>query len=103
MVFALEEGINEPINLGSGEGVSIKKLVKLIIENMENKPDIIWDTSKPTGDRKRLLNVDKAKSYGFNLTVSIEQGISRTFNWYKENKNIVHKRYNVFKEGIKDK
>ncbi len=101
MMLALEEGTTQPINLGSGIGVSIKRIIEIIASNMKVKPKLIWDTSKPSGDKKRLLDISRAKSIGFEPTISIEDGIKETMEWYLKNKDIVNKRYNVFtSEGV---
>ncbi len=98
MLFALEKGAGKPINLGSGIGVSIKKIVEIIIDNLDEKPKIFWDTSKPSGDKKRLMDISRGKSIGWKPKISIEDGIKGVMDWYKENKDIVDKRYNVFVE-----
>lgn len=97
MLIAIDRGLGKAINLGSGEGVSIKELVDIIINNLDKKPEIAWDTSKPTGDKKRLMDITRAKEIGFEPSISIEEGIKDTMEWYMENKAIVDKRYNVFK------
>lgn len=96
MLLALEKGIGQPINLGSGVGVSIKEIVDIIVNNMDEKPKIVWDTSKPSGDKKRLMDISRARAIGFEPKISIEKGIKEVMEWYKENKDIVNKRYNVF-------
>jgi len=96
MLLAVEKGYTEPVNLGSGIGVSIKKIVEIIVNNMENKPEVVWDTSKPSGDKKRLMDVSRTKALGFKPAISIEEGIKEVMRWYKENKDKVNKRYNVF-------
>lgn len=98
MLLALKKGVGKPINLGSGVGVSIKEIVNIIVNNMERKPEVVWDTSKPTGDKKRLMDISRAKSIGFKPKISIEEGIKGVMKWYMENKDIVNKRYNVFTE-----
>jgi len=98
MLFALEKNIKKPINLGSGTGTSIKKIVEIIISNMKKKPKVVWDTSKPSGDKKRIMDISRSKAIGFNPTVSIEEGIREVMNWYQENKDIVDKRYNIFRK-----
>jgi GDP-L-fucose synthase len=98
MLLALEKCIGQPINLGSGVGVNIKKIVKIIIDNIEVKPKVVWDTSKPSGDKKRLMDISKAKTIGFQTTVSIEEGIKEVVTWYRKNKDVVNKRFNVFTE-----
>jgi len=96
MVFGKMPG--EPVNLGSGEGVSIREIVDVITSNMNPKPEIVWDTSKPSGDHKRLMDMSRAKSLGFEPAVSLEEGILEVMEWYKKNKGKVDKRYNVFTE-----
>lgn len=96
MLLIMEQGIQEPVNLGSGKGISIKELVGIIVSNLEDKPEIIWDTSKPSGDRKRVMDISRAEFIRFKPTISLEEGIKETMAWYKVNRNIVDKRYNVF-------
>ena len=98
MLLVMEKEENRPVNIGSGVGCSIKEIVDIIISNMKNKPKVVWDTSKPSGDKKRLMDITRAKSIGFKPDVPIEKGISEVMEWYQENKDIVEKRYNVFRE-----
>ena len=85
-------------NLGSGIGNSIKEVVEIIVNNLEKKPKVIWDASKPSGDKKRLMDVSRAKALGWKSEISLEAGIKDVMDWYKKNKDIVDKRYNVFRE-----
>jgi len=98
MILALEKGTGQPINLGSGIGVSIKEIVSVIVNNMDDPPEVVWDTSKPSGDKKRLMNIDRAKAIGFSPKITIQEGIKGVMDWYLENKDIINKRYNVFTE-----
>ncbi|MBL4889298.1 MAG: NAD-dependent epimerase/dehydratase family protein, partial [Candidatus Lindowbacteria bacterium] len=98
MLFAAENCISEPINLGSGDGISIKTLVEAIVEQTDPKPELHWDTTKPSGDAIRKMDVTRAKGYGWEPEISISEGINRTMAWYKENKDEIDKRYNVFEE-----
>jgi len=99
MKLALEKNIKEPVNLGSGIGVSIKKIVDIIIKNLPDKNiKVEWDINKPSGDKIRLMNIDKISSFGFKTSVNIEEGIRRTIKWFKENKKHYLKRYNSFLE-----
>ena len=97
MLVALEKCPGHPINLGSGVGYSIKEIVEVIVNNMEKKPEVVWDTTKPAGDKKRLMDISRAKGLGWQPEISIEEGIKEVMQWYKDNKDIVDKRYNVFK------
>jgi len=98
MFLALEKGVGQPINLGSGIGVSIKEIVEIIVNNMKIKPKVFWDTSKPSGDKKRLMDISRAKAIGFQPMISIEDGIKGVMDWYQKNRDIVNKRYNIFTE-----
>ncbi len=98
MMLALENITGQPINLGSGVGVTIKRIVEIIIDNMEVKPEVVWDTSKPSGDKKRLMDMSRARAIGFQPIISIEEGIREVMDWYRKNKDIANKRYNVFTE-----
>ena len=96
MILAASSGTTEAINLGSGVGTSIKDLVEVVISNLEEKPEIVWDTSKPTGDRKRILDITKARAIGYEPTISIADGIKEVMDWYKENQGRIAQRYDIF-------
>ena len=99
MMMVVEQGINQPINLGSGTGVSIKEIAETIVELIIDKDiSIKWDTSKPSGDKKRIMDTTKANKIGFEVATSIKEGIAETINWYKNNSSNIHNRYNSFTE-----
>ncbi|QQG40407.1 MAG: NAD(P)-dependent oxidoreductase [Candidatus Levyibacteriota bacterium] len=100
MMLAIEKGINVPVNLGSGAGVTIKEIAEVIAKNVPGGPiKIIWDKDKPKGDAKRLMDMKRAKKLlGFKPIYSLEQGIKETIAWYLNNKDLLNKRYNVFRE-----
>lgn len=96
MLLAIDKGLGQAINLGSGAGVSIKRIVDIIISNMNNKPQVIWDTSKPSGDKKRVMDVSRAEKIGFKCEISIEQGIKEVMQWYSKNKQGAnYKKHNI--------
>ena len=76
---------SEPINIGTGEDVTIKELAETIADVVGYKNDIRWDDSKPNGTPRKVLNVDKIKSLGWEPKISLRQGIESTYEWYKEN------------------
>lgn len=100
MMLAVEKGITLPVNLGSGTGVTIKQIAETIAKFVPGGPvKIVWDKSKPMGDKKRLMDITRAKKLlGFKPVISLEQGIKETIEWYLKNKAIINKRYNVFNE-----
>ena len=75
----------EHINVGTGEDVSIKELAETIVDVVGYKNDYEWDTSKPNGTPRKVLNVDKIKSLGWEPKISLRKGIESTYEWYKEN------------------
>ena len=93
MMFAVENKITKPINLGSGTGVTIKELSE-IVANYFNKP-IKWLTDKPSGDAKRIFSMERANSYGFYPETSIKEGVEDTIKWFILHKDIVDKRFNI--------
>ena len=100
MLKILEKKISYPVNLGSGNGVSILNLVNNIKDNFkEKKIKIIWQKDKPSGDKVRLMDTTKAKKIGFKPVIPLSEGLRRTIDWYKRNINNF-KKYNSFKEKI---
>jgi len=94
MLHMVKNKVTEPVNLGSGTGVTIEKLATSIASELGK--EIVWDTKKPMGDKIRLFDTKRAESYGFKPKVSLEEGISRTVCWFLDNLEIIDKRYNVF-------
>jgi GDP-L-fucose synthase len=86
MMVAMKEMPNKPINLGSGVGTSIKDVVDIVVKNVNPRLKIKWDTSKPSGDKKRIMDISRAKSLGWEPKISLEEGIRETIEWYKENR-----------------
>ena len=75
----------EPINIGTGEDVTIKELAVTIKDVVGYKNNIKWNTDKPNGTPRKVLNVDKIKSLGWEPKISLGKGIESTYEWYKEN------------------
>jgi len=82
MLHMVEKGVNEPVNLASGTGVTIKEVAEIVADIF--KKEIKWDTSKPMGDMKRIMSTARAESYGFKPQVSLQEGIKKTIEWYLE-------------------
>jgi len=83
IMFAVENEVTKPLNLGSGEGVTIKQIATSIANRFDCK--IEFDTSKPNGDSKRLMSMERANSYGFYNEVTMDDGLEDTIKWYEEN------------------
>ena len=74
---------SEPINVGTGEDITIKELASIVSDVVRYPGQTVWDTSKPNGTPRKVLNVDKIKSLGWQPKVSLKEGIVRTYEWYK--------------------
>jgi len=74
----------EIINVGTGKDITIKELATTIADVVGFKGEIEWDTSKPNGTPRKVLNVDKIKSLGWEPKVSLKDGIEKTYQLYKE-------------------
>ena len=99
MLKVVEKNYNKPINLGSGKGFSIKELAESIRKILKKDIKINWDTSKPNGDKIRIMNVKNYKQINFKTEFSLEKGLIETISWYKKNKkNPENWRYNSFTE-----
>ena len=72
---------SEPINIGTGEDVTIKELAETVASVIGNKT-IEWDKSKPNGTPRKVLNVDKVKALGWKPTISLRDGIESTYEDY---------------------
>jgi GDP-L-fucose synthase len=85
LVNSEEEVRNTHINIGTGEEISIEDLAKLIAEVIGYTGDFYFDSSKPDGTMRKLTDVSKLHSLGFNHAVSLKEGIRRVYQWYLEN------------------
>jgi GDP-L-fucose synthase len=74
----------EPVNLGTGEEISIRDLAELIAELTGFEGELVWDTSKPKGQPRRQLDVSRAEQlFGFQARTPLRTGIERTVAWYR--------------------
>jgi GDP-L-fucose synthase len=75
---------SDPVNLGTGQEISIKELVDLIAELTGYRGRIVWDTSKPNGQPRRCLDTGRARQlFGFNARIDFREGLRRTIDWYE--------------------
>ena len=73
------------INVGTGEDVTIKELAETIADVVGYERDINWDTTKPNGTPRKVMNVDRIKALGWEPKINLRKGIESTYQWYKEN------------------
>ena len=78
---------SEPVNLGSGQEISIKDLVELIAGLTGFSGELVWDTTKPNGQPRRVLDTARAEQYfGFRAQTDFEQGLRQTIQWYRSHR-----------------
>jgi len=75
----------EIVNVGYGEDYSIEETVNFIKEIVEYEGNIIWDTSKPNGTPKRLLDSTKIFDMGWKPSIELRDGLKQTYDWFKSN------------------
>ena len=77
----------EPVNVGAGFEISIKSLSELIAELMGFEGEIRWDVTKPNGQPRRCLNVDRAReAFGFKAKTDFRSGLEKTIHWFRESR-----------------
>jgi GDP-L-fucose synthase len=78
----------EPVNLGAGMEISIKDLAELVGRLTKFEGQIVWDTSKPNGQPRRMLDVSRAKEkFGFTAQMKFEDGLRNTIEWFVANRD----------------
>ncbi|MCF7834031.1 MAG: GDP-L-fucose synthase [Candidatus Pacebacteria bacterium] len=78
---------SEIVNIGTGEDLSIKELAQMIKEVVGYNGDIVWDSTKPDGTPRKLLDVSKLNSIGWKHKTELADGLKSTYEWYLDNKN----------------
>lgn len=83
----LMETYNEPeiVNIGTGEDVTIKELAETIATTVGYTGELAWDSTKPDGTPRKLLDVSKLHALGFKHRIPLKEGIEKTYAWYQEN------------------
>ena len=90
VVFALENKLPDYLyNVGTGEDLTIKQLAETIQKITGHQGEIIWDSSKPDGTPRKLMDVSKMHELGWKHQVDLEKGIKITYAWFLENVNAV--------------
>ena len=77
----------EHINVGTGEDISIKELAETIADVVGFEGEFVWNTDKPNGTPRKLLDTSKINSLGWYPTIGVRRGIKQTYNWYLENED----------------
>ena len=77
--------IGEFVNIGLGKDLTIRELAEVIRKIIDFKGDIIWDTSKPDGTPRKLLDISNLTDLGWKPKISLEKGLKQTYDWYLNN------------------
>jgi GDP-L-fucose synthase len=78
---------SEPVNLGRGEEIAIRDLARIIAEKTGYTGEIVWDSTKPNGQPRRLLDISRAeRDFGFRARTSFEEGLAKTIAWYESSR-----------------
>ena len=86
VVFAVENKLPEHLyNVGTGTDVTIKQLAEMIKKTVGHKGEIIWDSSKPDGTPRKLMDISKMNSLGWNAEYKLSLGIEKTYIWFLKN------------------
>ena len=86
VVFALENKLPEHLyNVGTGTDVTIKNLAETVQRIVGHQGTIVWDDTKPDGTPRKLMDVSKMKTLGWQATTPLDQGIENTYNWFLSN------------------
>jgi GDP-L-fucose synthase len=75
---------SEIVNIGTGTDISIKELTELVKGTVGYEGEIVWDTSKPDGTPRKLLDVSRLESLGWKASVALPEGIKDAYEWYKQ-------------------
>jgi GDP-L-fucose synthase len=85
VVYLLERYDGEPIlNIGWGEDVTIRELAELIVSAIGYRGNLLFDTTKPDGTPRKLLDVARLSELGWRPRISLKEGIERTYAWFTE-------------------
>lgn len=88
VVFALENEFGDNLyNIGTGVDLTIKALAELIQKTVGHTGEIIWDSTKPDGTPRKLMDVSKMANQGWKAKISLEDGIQSTYNWFLEHEH----------------
>jgi len=78
---------HEPVNIGTGEEITIQNLAHLIADEVGYKGELVWDTGKPNGQPRRCLDTTRAKQlFGFEAAMRLRAGLRTTIGWFQANR-----------------
>lgn len=88
VVFALEQELPEHLyNVGTGKDLTIRELAETIKNTVGHQGAIVWDSSKPDGTPRKLMDVSKLKALGWQYQTELKDGVKQTYQWFLEHQN----------------
>ena len=85
-VFLMEKGISEGLyNVGTGTDVEIGELARMVKNTVGFEGELVFDSSKPDGTPRKLMDVSRMAALGWQAKTSLEEGLAKTYQWYLEN------------------
>jgi GDP-L-fucose synthase len=88
--FTIENDLKESLyNIGTGKDITIKELAQTIQDITGHEGDIRWDSSKPDGTPRKLMDVSRMKSEGWGYDTELREGIRKTYQWYLAHRDII--------------
>ena len=79
------------VNVGTGVDCSIKQLTETVVNVVGYRGEIRWDTSKPDGTVRKLMDVSRIESMGWKATIGLRDGLRRTYDWFLENQQVLRR------------
>jgi GDP-L-fucose synthase len=90
LIFLLKHYSGEEhVNIGTGSDVTIRELAEIVARVVEVSGKLRFDTSKPDGTPRKLLDSGKMKALGWSPTTSLEDGLSKTYQWFLEHEVLI--------------
>lgn len=89
IVLAFEKYDDDiPLNIGTGEDLSILSLAEIVADLAGFGGTVLWDSSMPDGVKRKVLDISRLRALGFEPSVTLEQGIEKTIKWFRENRGV---------------
>jgi GDP-L-fucose synthase len=86
VVYAFENQLPDNLyNIGTGTDLTIKELAEMIQRTVGHTGEVIWDSSKPDGTPRKLMDVSKMTNAGWKAKIGLEEGVRETYQWFLEN------------------
>ena len=90
VLFALENNLPEHLyNIGTGDDITIMQLAEMIQSVTGHHGKILWDSTKPDGTPRKLMDVSKMKNLGWEYSTELEHGVKKTYKWFLDNKRSI--------------